>query len=119
MAWIFDRGLLIACSVSYSLLRFCEKVPTKDPILKPVILSAVAVVITIVLIDVLMIFHGSSDALYASSSARYLAQQGFSHLGFYPLFGQKADRLRVKSIIMFSFVQHPETDESLCLAIDF
>jgi hypothetical protein len=64
--WVgsLPAGMIIGCCVSYSLLRFYEKIPTKDPILKSVILSAIALVIAIVLIDVPMIFHGSSDALY-------------------------------------------------------
>ena len=57
-------GMIIGCCVSYSLLRFFEKIPTKDPILKSVILSSIALVIAIILIDVPGSFHGPSDALY-------------------------------------------------------
>ena len=57
-------GMIIGCCVSYSLLRFFEKIPAKDPIIKSITLSAIALVISIILIDVPMIFHGSSDALY-------------------------------------------------------
>lgn len=57
-------GLIIGCCVSYSLLRFFERIPTKNPILKAVILSFVALIIATVLIDVPMSLHGSSDALY-------------------------------------------------------
>jgi len=42
-------GLIIACCVSYFLLRFFDKIPTKNPILKSVILSFVALVIIEVL----------------------------------------------------------------------
>jgi len=35
-------GLIIACCVSYFLLRFFDKIPTKNPILKALILSFVA-----------------------------------------------------------------------------
>jgi len=38
-------GLIIACCVSYFLLRFFDKIPTKNPILKALILSFVAVVV--------------------------------------------------------------------------
>ena len=42
-------GLIIGCCVSYFLLRFFDKIPTKNPILKSVILSFVAMVIIEVL----------------------------------------------------------------------
>jgi hypothetical protein len=42
-------GLIIGCSVSYFLLRFFDKIPTKNPILKALILSFVAMVIIEVL----------------------------------------------------------------------
>jgi len=38
-------GMIIGCCVSYFLLRFFDKIPTKNPILKSVILSFVALVI--------------------------------------------------------------------------
>ena len=38
-------GLIIGCCVSYFLLRFYDKIPTKNPILKALILSFVAMVI--------------------------------------------------------------------------
>jgi uncharacterized protein YacL len=38
-------GLIIGCCVSYFLLRFFNRIPTKNPILKSVILSFVAMVI--------------------------------------------------------------------------
>ena len=42
-------GLVIGCCVSYFLLRFFDKIPTKKPILKALILSFVAMVIIEVL----------------------------------------------------------------------
>jgi hypothetical protein len=59
-------GMIIGCCVSYSLLRLFEKIPTKDPILKSVILSFVTLVIATILIDVprSFLFPGPSDALY-------------------------------------------------------
>jgi hypothetical protein len=59
-------GMIIGCCVSYFLLRFFDKIPTRDPILKSVILSFIALVIAIILIDVPRSFllPGPSDALY-------------------------------------------------------
>ena len=57
-------GMVIACFVSYFLLRFFDKIPTKNPIPKSVILSFVALVIATILIDVPRSLHGPSDALY-------------------------------------------------------
>jgi hypothetical protein len=57
-------GLIMGFFVSYFLLRFFDKIPTKSPILKSVILGFVALVIVTILIDVPRSFHGSSDALY-------------------------------------------------------
>jgi uncharacterized protein YacL len=51
-------GLIIACFVSYFLLRFFDKIPTKNPILKSVILSFSAMVI----IEVLSTFGNLSNA---------------------------------------------------------
>ena len=51
-------GLIIACFVSYFLLRFFDKIPTKNPILKSVILSFSAIVI----IEVLSTFGNLSNA---------------------------------------------------------
>ena len=51
-------GLIIACCVSYFLLRFFDMIPTKNPILKALILSFVAVVI----IEVLSTFGNLSNA---------------------------------------------------------
>jgi len=51
-------GLIIACFVSYFLLRFFDKIPTKNPILKALILSFVALVI----IEVLSTFGNPSKA---------------------------------------------------------
>jgi uncharacterized protein YacL len=42
-------GLMIGCCVSYFLLRFVDKIPTKNPILKALILSFVAMVMIEVL----------------------------------------------------------------------
>ena len=59
-------GMIIGCGVSYSLLRFIKKNPTKNPIQRSTILSFIALVIAIILIDVPRSFllPGPSDALY-------------------------------------------------------
>ena len=51
-------GLIIACFVSYFLLRFFERIPTKNPILKSVILSFARIVV----IEVLSTFSNPSNA---------------------------------------------------------
>ena len=52
-------GLIIGCFVSFFLLRFFDKIPTKNPILKALILSFTALVI----IEVLSTF-GNLDNAY-------------------------------------------------------
>ena len=54
-------GLIIGCFVSFLLLRFFDKIPTKNPILKSVILSFVVYVIVIILLQVAA--SRTSDAL--------------------------------------------------------
>ena len=55
-------GLIIACFASYFLLRFFEKIPTKNPILKSVILSFVPYVMVLILLGVAASL--TSDALH-------------------------------------------------------
>ena len=43
-------GLIIGCFVSYALLRFFNKIPTKSPILKSVILGFIALCIVSILV---------------------------------------------------------------------
>lgn len=64
--WVYSlfMGMIIGCCVSYCLLRFFKKIPAKNPILKSVILSSIALVIAIILIDFPMTFHGTSVTLY-------------------------------------------------------
>ncbi len=45
-------GLIIGLGVSYSLLRFFDRLPTKSTILKSVILSLVALIVVTLLIEV-------------------------------------------------------------------
>lgn len=45
-------GLLIGFCVSYGLLRFYDKIPTQNPLLKSVILSLVALFVVTILVEV-------------------------------------------------------------------
>ena len=45
-------GLIIGCFVSYFLLRFFDKIPTNNPILKSVILSFIPYVMVLILLGV-------------------------------------------------------------------
>jgi hypothetical protein len=45
-------GLMIGFCISYSLLRFFNKLPTKNPIMKSVILSFIALIVVTMLIEV-------------------------------------------------------------------
>jgi hypothetical protein len=55
-------GMIIACCVSYSLLRFLDKIPTRNPIPKSVILSFLALGIVFILLGVAA--SRTSDALH-------------------------------------------------------
>jgi hypothetical protein len=55
-------GMIISCCLSFFLLRFFDKIPTKNPILKSVILSFVALVIVFILLGVAA--SRTSDALH-------------------------------------------------------
>ena len=60
-------GMIIGYCVSYFLLRYFDKIPSKNPILKSVIISSIALIIAVILIDVPQSFFGirnSFDALY-------------------------------------------------------
>jgi NhaP-type Na+/H+ or K+/H+ antiporter len=56
-------GLIIGWCISYFLLRFFDKIPTKNPILKSVVLSFIAFVIAMILLEAPASFR-TSDALY-------------------------------------------------------
>jgi len=56
-------GLIIACCVSYFLLRFFDKIPTKNPILKSIILSFVVLIIVTISIGGPSSFLETSDVL--------------------------------------------------------
>ncbi|MGZ4929231.1 MAG: hypothetical protein ACXV76_13325 [Halobacteriota archaeon] len=57
-------GLIIGCCVSYFLLRFFDRIPKKNPILKSLILSFIALVIALLLLQVAAGRLGPSDALH-------------------------------------------------------
>jgi hypothetical protein len=64
--WVgsLPAGLIIGCCVSYSLLRFFDKIPTKNPILKSVIISLIVLVIATILTLVPHSFLGQSNVLH-------------------------------------------------------
>lgn len=57
-------GLIIGFFVSYLMLRFFDKVPAEDPILKSVILSFIALILVTVLLQVPAGFSTPNDALH-------------------------------------------------------
>jgi hypothetical protein len=58
-------GLIIGFCVSYSLLRFFDKLPTKSPILKSVLLSFITLIVVTMLIEVPAKFIApTKDALH-------------------------------------------------------
>ena len=57
-------GMIISCGLSFFLLRFFDKIPTKNPILKSVILSFVALGIVLILLGVAASRVGPGDALH-------------------------------------------------------
>jgi hypothetical protein len=57
-------GLMIGFCISYALLRFFDKLPTKDPILRSVSISLIALVIMTILNLVPHVFLGQRDALH-------------------------------------------------------
>ena len=60
-------GMIIGYGVSYFLLRYFDTIPSKNPLLKSMILSFIALIIAVIVIDVPQSFFGmrnSFDALY-------------------------------------------------------
>jgi hypothetical protein len=55
-------GIIISCFVSFFLLRFFDKIPAKNPILKSVILSFIPYAISLILLGVAA--SRTSDALH-------------------------------------------------------
>jgi NhaP-type Na+/H+ or K+/H+ antiporter len=56
-------GLIIGFCVSYFLLRFFDKIPTKNPISKSVMLSSIVLIIVTILIGGPSSFFATSDVL--------------------------------------------------------
>jgi branched-subunit amino acid ABC-type transport system permease component len=56
-------GLIIGLGVSYFLLRYFDRIPVKDPIIKSVILSLIVLLIVTISIGNPSSFYGTSDAL--------------------------------------------------------
>jgi len=64
--WVasLPMGMIIGCCVSYALLRFFIKIPTRNPIVKSAILSFITLVVVTILIPFPPGYHGSGDAGY-------------------------------------------------------
>lgn len=56
-------GLIIGLWVSYSLLRFFDKIPVKDPILKSVLVSSIVLVIVTILLGGPSSFYATNNVL--------------------------------------------------------
>jgi hypothetical protein len=63
--WVgsLPAGMIIGFLMSFVLVRFFDKIPTKNPIVKALILSIIALVIGAILLEAPSSF-GTSDALY-------------------------------------------------------
>ena len=59
-------GMIIGYCVSYFLLRYFDKIPSKNPILKSVMISSIALIIAVIVIDVPQSFFGTSNSFDAS-----------------------------------------------------
>jgi len=64
--WVasLPAGFIMGCCVSYSLLHFFDRIPIKNPILKSVITSLIALVIATTLSLVPHSFIGQSDVMH-------------------------------------------------------
>ena len=67
--WVYSllMGMIIGYCVSYFLLRYFDEIPSKNPMLKSIIISFIALIIAIIVIDVPQSFFGmrnSFDAWY-------------------------------------------------------
>jgi hypothetical protein len=65
--WVISlpMGMIIGYCVSYFLLRYFDKIPSKNPMLKSGILSFFALIIAVILIDVPQSFFGISNSFNA------------------------------------------------------
>jgi Na+/phosphate symporter len=65
--WVasLPMGIIIGYCVSYFLLRYFDKIPSKNPILKSGIISSIALIIAVILIDFPQSFFGTSNSFDA------------------------------------------------------
>ena len=75
----FIGGTIISCCLSYFLLRFFDKIPTKNPILKSVILGFVALGIVSILVGIAA--SRTSDTLHVFLIGEVLNVPRFLFLG--------------------------------------
>jgi hypothetical protein len=75
-------GLIIGCCISFTLLRFFEKIPTKNAILKSEILSIVVLVLASIPVQVAASRVGPSEALHVFLIGAALNVPRFLVLGF-------------------------------------
>ena len=66
--WVYSllMGMIIGYGVSYFLLRYFDKIPSKNPILKSVMISSIALIIAVIVIDVPQSFFGMRNSFNAS-----------------------------------------------------
>jgi hypothetical protein len=75
-------GLIIGCCISFALLRFFEKIPTKNAILKSEILSIVVLATSSILVQVAASRLGPNEALHVFLIGAALNVPRFLVLGF-------------------------------------
>jgi hypothetical protein len=94
--WVgsLPAGLLVGFLVSFFLLRFFGKIPTKSPILKSVMLSFIALVIATILLEAPASFR-TSDALYYFLFGTMLNVPRFLFVGI--VIGYLYDRLNASA----------------------
>jgi len=100
-------GMVIACLVSYFLLRFFGKIPTKNPILKSIVLSFIALVIILILIEVPSSLR-TSDPLYWFLIGVILNVPRFLVIGI--VIGYLYKRLHKKSNLALVASKSPQVD---------
>jgi len=80
--WVgsLPAGMIIGCLVIFSLLRFFDKIPTKNPIQKSVILTFIVLVVAAILLEAPASFR-TNNALYYFSIGVMLNVPRFLFLG--------------------------------------
>jgi len=87
-------GLIISCGLSYILLRFFDKIPTKNPILKSALLGFAALCIVLILVYVAA--SRTSDTLNIFLIGVVLNIPRFLFVGV--VIGYLYDRLKVRAL---------------------